>query len=90
MAKNGFTSNRKQVEAQFERNIAKTLTAMGKKADELTKENIKKSGRVDTGVMLNSVQSEIDVANREVIHGNTVDYAVFQELGFRHCCDYAK
>jgi hypothetical protein len=69
------------VKAQHEHNIAKTLTAMGQKADELTKKNIKASGRVDTGTMLNSVQSEIDVANREIIHGNTVHYAVYQETG---------
>ena len=80
MASN-FKSNVPNVKAQFERNIAKTLTAMGLKADELTKQNIVNSGRVDTSTMLNSVQSEIDVANREVIHGSTVHYAVFQELG---------
>ena len=54
---------------------------MGLKADELTKQNIVNSGRVDTGTMLNGVSSQIDVQNREVIHGNSIFYAVFQELG---------
>jgi hypothetical protein len=81
MAKSGFTSNRKAVEAQFERNIAKALTAMGLKADELTKQNIVNSGRIDTGTMLNSVISQADVPNRELLHGGTVFYFIFQELG---------
>ena len=80
MASN-FKSNVPNVKAQFERNIAKTLTAMGLKADELTKQNIVNSGRVDTGTMLNSVTSQIDVGSREVIHGSGLHYFPFQELG---------
>jgi len=81
MANVKFTSNKKNVLSQHERNIAKTLKSISIEADRMTKENIIKSKRVDTSTMLNSVQSETDVANREVVHGNTVSYAVFQELG---------
>ena len=66
MAKNGFTSNRKQVDAQFERNIAKTLTSLGYKAVENAAKEIGRQprfgpdagnamGAIDTGRLRASI-----------------------------------
>ena len=45
--------------------------------------NITASGRVDTSTMLNTVGSQVDIPNREIIHGIGVHYGVFQEMGTR-------
>jgi hypothetical protein len=80
---NGFTSYRKAVDAQYNFNIAKTLTAMSLKADEITKKNITNVGRVDTEYMRGTVGGQIDVENREVIHGIGANYGIYQEMGTR-------
>jgi len=81
MAKNRYVSNRSAVDAQFEKNVAKTFTAMSLKAEERTKQNIVNSGRVDTSTMLNSVGSKVYVPQRYLDFGIGVFYGAFQELG---------
>jgi len=84
MGKDGFKSNRKAVDAQFERNIAKTLTAMGLKQNELATTEIANMQAVDTGVMLNANSYQVNTQDREVVAGNSAHYAIFVTMGTRH------
>lgn len=79
-----FNSNLSAVQRQYENNVAKTLVAIGQKANEITVMNITASGRVDHGLMRASVGSVQNVPDREVTHGIGVFYGAFQELGTRY------
>jgi HK97 gp10 family phage protein len=80
----GFNSNRKAVESQFERNIVKTLTAMGLKQNELASKEITTMGAVDTGRMRASSSFQVNAQNKEVLVGNSADYAIYITMGTRH------
>lgn len=90
MAKNGFTSYRKDVERQMERKIDKALASVGLKADEIQAMEIETQprfgdaagfGAVDTGHMLSSVGHQIDRQNKQVITGNAAPYAIYVTMG---------
>lgn len=76
---------------ELNKNVRRAAEQSGDEIAELTREHIrtrgiKKPGRIDTGAMLESVDSEVtkDTTDEfEVRSGykNTPDYTVFQELG---------
>jgi len=78
-----FTNHRADVQRQVDSNVARTLTAIGLKATEITQMNIRASGRVDTSTMVNSVDSQVNPRDKEVVHGIGAFYGIFQELGTR-------
>jgi len=79
-----FGDNMRAVLARHERNVAKALVAIGVTADRITRAKMVESGRIDTGAMLDSVGSRVDVRNSAVVHGIGVHYGIFQEIGTRH------
>ncbi|MCL1924031.1 MAG: hypothetical protein FWF50_00440 [Defluviitaleaceae bacterium] len=76
-----FTSNKKAVLQQFDRNVGKTLTAIGMKQQELAALEITDMGIVDTGLLRASNGYQVNLANQEVMVGNSVSYAPFIEFG---------
>jgi HK97 gp10 family phage protein len=76
-----FKSNSAAVRAQIGANIAKCLTAIGLKQNELVVEEITNMEAVDTGRMRAS--NTYRLGDKEVIVGNTANYAVFVNCGTR-------
>ncbi|MCL2856194.1 MAG: hypothetical protein FWE19_00520 [Oscillospiraceae bacterium] len=76
-----FTSNKSVVQKQFQQNAERAVAAMGAKGAELTKMYITASGRIETGLMRDTVGHVEDLPNLETAFGIEAFYGIFQEVG---------
>lgn len=76
-----------EVKAAFEEAMARALEAVGLQAEGYSKEILTTEGRVDTGLLRNSITHAKLPGENSVIIGTNVEYAVFHEVGTGHYLD---
>ena len=77
MANVTYKSNRKNVDTELARLFYLTLTGAG----EIVSGKAKQLSPKDTGRLINSIDYQVNPADREVIIGSPLEYAPYQELG---------
>lgn len=70
-----------EVLAAFQNAVKRALVAMGEEAETFAKENVLQAGRVDTGLMMNSIGHQ--EGDDYMVVGESVEYAIDHELGTR-------
>lgn len=76
-----FTDNTNEFRNLFSSAIAKALERCGSQAEGYAKENITAQKAVDTGNLRNSIAHKVDMSQKVVYVGTSVEYAPYIELG---------
>ena len=74
-------SHRIEVTAELDKAIGKALEACGIQYESNAKANITEAGRVDTGVMRNSIAHQVVDSENAVYIGSNLEYALYNEVG---------
>lgn len=75
------TDNTKQVLGALKNAVEIGLEAIGLTAEGYAKETITEAGRIDTGLMRNSISHRVKDEENAVYIGTNVEYAVWHEVG---------
>lgn len=75
------TDNTKQVLGALKNAVERGLEAIGLTAEGYAKETITEAGRIDTGIMRNSIAHRLKDNENAVYIGTNVEYAVWHEVG---------
>lgn len=76
-----LSSVKDQLKKATEQTIAKILEEWGLTAEKYAKNNIRKAGRVRSGVLRNSIEHSYNLGNNTVVIGTNIHYAVYNEVG---------
>lgn len=76
-----FTDNTNEFQRLFSSAIARALERCGSQAEGYAKENITAQKAVDTGNLRNSIAHKVDMSQKVVYVGTSVEYAPYIELG---------
>lgn len=76
-----ITANTQKVLDEMKNDVERGLEAIGLTAEGYAKETITDAGRIDTGLMRNSIAHRVKDDENAVYIGTNVEYAVWHEVG---------
>lgn len=76
-----ITANTQKVLDEMKNDVERGLEAIGLTAEGYAKETITEAGRIDTGLMRNSISHRVKDEENAVYIGTNVEYAVWHEVG---------
>lgn len=76
-----ITDNTRKVLEELKNAVERGLEAIGLTAEGYAKETITEAGRINTGLLRNSISHKVNDSENAVYIGTNVEYAVWHEVG---------